>query len=278
MLKRTQKLLYPIVSILLLNFGLVYLQSCEQDFSSTPENNSSKFPAEIESIFNDGYLQNNLSCTTPSCHATENDQGGFSLTDWNKAMSGSKNGTMIIPYNGFWSHLVSYLNLDTTVSPVIYIDPNSFEYVYHKIDTGRISTIKTWINEGAKNAAGDVAFSNVSIYEKGFITNQAADVVAVVKPNSKQVIRLIPVGGTNQLDSPHYITIDSARQFFYVSLIKGGFVEKYSLTDYTRVGSMQAGEAPAHIIITDDGQTGYISNFTPANSGSNFTRNLMQKL
>ncbi|MEO8209562.1 MAG: beta-propeller fold lactonase family protein [bacterium] len=131
----------------------------------------------------------------------------------------------------------------------------------------------SWINDGAKRKDGQIAFSNVPDNEKGFITNQAADLVAVLKPETKQVIRLIPVGGRPSpapnfpnIDAPHYITLSPDNQFFYVSLIQEGYIEKYRVSDYLQVGRMQAGQSPAHIEISPDGNFGYVTNFESSGS------------
>lgn len=263
MLNRCKKIIYSVILVIGLSTTLLYFQSCEQDFVNTPESEKPvPFPPEIDSVFKTTYGPNNLSCAAAQCHASENDPGGLNLSDWKKTLNGSKNGTMVIPYNGFWSHLISYLNLDTTKAPIIYIDPNSFQYNNHKIDTHSVSKLIKWINEGAKDANGNVAFTNVPNNEKGFITNQSADVVAVIKPNDKQVIRLIPVGGRpSTIDAPHYITLSPDNKFFYVSLIQEGYVEKYDVTTHTQIGRMQAGLNPAHIVISPDGSTGFVTNF-----------------
>ena len=236
------------------------LQSCEQDFTN-PVASDSQFPEEIESVFNTPYSSSNITCNTPSCHSGNNAASNLDLTNWKKTMSGSQNGTMIIPYNGFWSHMISVLNKDTLYAPVTTVTLPE----YHKIETQKVSVIMNWINQGAKSKEGQIAFTNVSNTEKGFITNQQADVIAVLKTNDKLVTRMIPVGGRSGiLDSPHYITISPDNRFLYVSLIQEGFIEKFDVNvDYpfTKTDRIQAGLNPAHIVISADGNTGYVTNF-----------------
>lgn len=264
MLKRIINCVCIIITILFLNFCLIFFQSCEQDFVNNPTA-STDFPQEIYDIFNSPYTSNNITCTTPSCHASENSARGLDLSSWEKTLNGSDNGTMVVPYNGYWSHMITYLNSDTNKAPVSYIDPSSVLYLYHKIDTAKVSTIKTWIEEGAKNRNGNIAFSNVPDNQKGFITNQAADLVAVLMPDTKQVIRLIPVGGRpSTLDGPHYVALSPDNRFFYVSLINEGYVEKYYVSDYTlagRTGIGDIGLSPAHIEVSPDGNFAYVTNF-----------------
>ncbi|MBP9191214.1 MAG: beta-propeller fold lactonase family protein [Ignavibacteria bacterium] len=243
-------------------------QSCEQDFSQTPDNITG-FPEDIEAIFNEPLNSSNITCASPSCHATGNNSNGMDLVNWNNAMQGSANGTMIIPYNGYWSHFIAYINSDTNFAPVAV---DSLFPTFHKILPEKVQTIYNWINDGAKSKDGQVAFTDVPVSEKGFITNQAADLVAVINQYTKQVLRLVPVGGVgNSLNSPHYVKLSPDKSVFYVSLISAGYIQKYDSYTHAKIGgNMQAGQSPAHIEISQDGQTGYVTNF--ASSGVSSTR------
>lgn len=256
---KLKKLVNAIFALIFFSSFALIFQSCEQDFVDPPVAESQSFPDDIAAIFNTPYTSSNITCNTPQCHASTNSASGLDLNNWEKTLNGSDNGTMVIPYNGFWSHLISVINSDTNFAPVteVQIFPE-----YHKISSQNVSKIMDWINAGAKSKEGKVAFSDLSDNVKGFITNQAADLVAVLNADTRQVTRLIPVGGQpNILDAPHYITISPDKRFFYVSLIQEGYVEKYNLTTYELVGRMQAGQSPAHIEITPDGLTGFVTNF-----------------
>ncbi|MBS1517709.1 MAG: beta-propeller fold lactonase family protein [Bacteroidetes bacterium] len=258
------------ISLFLIGAAAICFNSCEQDFVN---NNTDivKFPPEIEAIFSTPYTANNLSCNTPSCHSNENSASGFNLVDWQKAMNGSDNGTMIIPYNGFWSHLIAVVNNDTLFAPVTTV---SFPE-YHKIDAQKVNTLNNWINAGAKNADGQAAFTNVPRTDKTFITNQASDLVAVLQTDTRRVLRLIPVGGSNQLDAPHYVVLSPDQNFFYISLIQEGYIEKYDVNlDYpfSRTDRLQVGLNPAHIVISPDGATGYVTNFDASGTERNIRK------
>lgn len=250
------KTLYLPVLIAFLYTMILFLESCQQDFVNNSQ--TSNFPSEIDDIFNTPYSANNISCTTPSCHSTENAARNLVLTDWQKTLTGSENGTMVIPYNGFWSHMISVVNSDTNIAPVTTVSLPE----YHKISSDKVSTLINWINEGAKNKDGGVAFSTLNNNQKCFITNQAADVVAVLKTDDMLVTRLIPVGGRSTiLDAPHFVKISPDNRFFYVSLIQEGYVEKYDINTYQQLGRMPAGQSPAHVELTPDGNFGFVTNF-----------------
>lgn len=239
---------------------LVSLNSCEQDFVETPTG-AVAFPDNIAALFNTPYTSNSLTCATPSCHSSQNPASGLNLTDWQSTMNGSVNGSMVVPYNGFWSYMFSVVNSDTNYGPVSTVGLLDL----HKLDVSKVNEIKLWIDDGAKSKDGRVAFTGQPVSEKFFLTNQASDLVAVVNANSRLVTRLIPVGGrSSQLDAPHYITLSHDNRYFFVSMIQEGYLEKYETgVDYpfSRAGRTQAGLNPAHIEISPDDQTGYVTNF-----------------
>jgi YVTN family beta-propeller protein len=236
------------------------LNACEQDFVEPPPSGTVEFPDEISQLFNTPYTANNLTCTTPSCHGAEN-TSGLNLTDWQSTMAGSQNGSMAVPYNGFWSYMVSVLNADTNYGPVSTVGLQE----YHKLDSSKVSLVRSWIDNGAKSKDGRVALTDQPINEKFFITNQASDLVAVVNSKTRLIVRLIPVGGrSTQLDAPHYVSLSHDNKFFYVSLIQEGYLEKYDVNvDYpfNKSGRIPVGLNPAHIEISPDNQTGFVSNF-----------------
>lgn len=242
-------------------FSLVIVfQSCEQDFV-TP-GGSSDLPDDVAAVFNTQMNSAGITCVSSGCHSSQASQGNLNLLSWNSIMAGSVNGTMVIPYNGFWSHLTSTINRDTNVAPVA--DLGLLNDLHKLTDTAKVRVIMNWINAGAKNKEGSTAYTGIS--PKTLITNQASDLVAVVYPanNKFLVTRLIPVGGRPALDAPHYISIDPQRNNFFVSLIGEGYLEKYSINvDYPFInsGRIEAGLSPAHIEISPDGQFGYVTNF-----------------
>jgi YVTN family beta-propeller protein len=252
------KLHKTIVSFFLLAFTVLLIisfNSCEKDFIIPPDNNVG-FPPEIENLFNAPLNQTGITCATSSCHGTQNPASGLNLVEWSKTMEGSSNGSMVIPYNSFFSHMTSVVNNDTNVAPVAHVSLSEL----HKLSPDKVVTIRSWIDDGAKSKNGDIAFTTIE--NSGFITNQASDLIAVIETKKKLVTRLIPVGGrTTQLDAPHYISSDPQKEFLYVSLIAEGYLEKFNSATYEKVGRIPAGSSPAHTVISPDGMTGYLTNF-----------------
>lgn len=212
-------------------------------------------------------------CNVPGCHNSTDKQAGLDLTSWEAMMlNGSGFGAEVIPYNAKWSHLMQHINrVDTNISP--FSEPLMPQALMpytngQPLARNHIETFANWINQGAKNDAGGVAFQNIT--RKAFITNQASDYVAVVNLDNNRLVRLIDVGGRNNqtqpLDAPHVIIVDNQGMNFYVSLIAEGYMEKYDAHTYQRTGRMFIGSSPAHIVLSNDGQKGYITDFIPAGS------------
>ncbi len=223
-------------------------------------------PNDIQEVFMDPNPVTDNSCTSVGCHGSTSghtQQGGTGLDfrNWESIM----NSGAVIPYNSFWSHLISVVNSDTNLAPVTNIDNFMSD---HKLDSAKVKMLMDWIDGGAKSRHGDVAFTSVPNNKKGLITCQSSDHVAVINTESKIVTRLVSVGGRNQVDAPHYVTVDNSRQFFYVTLIQEGFVEKYDVNTYQQAGRTQAGNSPGHIVVEKNRDIGYISNFGTSSSNS----------
>lgn len=249
-----------LITTLITVFIFVNLAGCNEDNPVNPSGTVS-FQRDILPIYE-------ANCNFPGCHNQTDKQAGIDLTSWNALMiNGSAFGSEIIPYNSKWSHLMQHINrVDTNISafsePVMPKELMPYSNG-QPLTRDKIELIQRWINEGAKNDAGEVAFSNIT--NKAFITNQASDYVAVVNLDNNHLIRLIDVGGrdnsTAPVDAPHVIIADNQGRYFYVSLIAENYIEKYDAVTYERLGRMFAGSSPAHIVISNDGTYGYYSNF-----------------
>ena len=234
----------------------IYFNSCKDDVVSS--DGIVEFPDSIIAIFTTPLNQSNQTCVNSSCHSNYDKASGLDLEDWKIAMFGSDNGAMIIPYNAFWSHLTATINNDTNVALVITLNPPELSNL-HKLPNDKVQIIMRWIDNGARNKNGGVAYE--VFQPKAYITNQASDYIALIHTEYQLVTRLIPVGGSSQIDAPYFVIVDPEKKYFYVSLIQEGFIEKFSLISNTKVLRMPAGNNPAHIIISPDNLYGYVTNF-----------------
>jgi len=238
-------------------FNAVFFWGCNSENTTAPTGTNS-FSQDIYPVF----AQN---CTFPACHNSIDKQAGIDLTSWNAIMlNGSDYGAEIIPYNAKWSHLVQHINRDTNIGPVSEPQMPKAQFPYTtgaSLPSNIVQRIMQWIDEGAQNDFGAVAYSNIT--RKAFITNQSSDYIAVVNLDNNFVTRLIKAGNGTQtnISAPHIIIADNEGKYFYVSLIKEGYIEKFDVKTYQKLGRMAAGSSPAHIVITNNGRYGYFSNF-----------------
>lgn len=225
-------------------------------------------PNDVQVIFMSPNEVTDKSCTSSGCHSSstwhdpESGTHQLDFKDWESLM----NSGAVIPYNSYWSHLISVVNSDTNIAPVSYIDNYMSD---HKLDSAKVRVLMNWIDNGAQSRNGNVAFTSLPNDRKGFITCQASDHVAIIDTKSKIVTRLVSVGARSQVDAPHYITVDHSKRDFYVTLMQEGFVEKYDVNTYQQTGRMAAGNSPGHVVVEKNRNVGYVSNFgtTSASSG-----------
>lgn len=251
-----RKIIIFSTAVTFLVLGLLKFSGCNEEPTTPTERVS--FSKDILPIF----ISN---CTYPGCHNTANKPYGIDLTSWNSIMlNGSIYGAEIIPYNFKWSHLVQHINIDTNITPVS--EPHMPKPLPpytngNPLPPNILNTIFKWIDEGAKNDNGEVAFSNLT--RKAFMTNQASDFVAVVNLDNNFVTRYVKVGNAvNTLAAPHNVMVDYQGNYFYVTLISEGYVEKFDAHTYEKLGRSNFVSSPGHVIITPDGTKGYVTNYS----------------
>ncbi len=215
------------------------------------------FSRDIQPVFE-------ANCNFPGCHNSVDKQAGIDLTSWSSLMlNGSTFGAEIIPYSSKWSHLVQHINIDSNIAPVSSPLMPQAKMPYTNgmpLGSNLLNLIMQWIDEGAKNDNGDIAFGTIT--RKAFITNQASDFIAVVNLDNMFVTRYVKVGeSVNTIAAPHNVAVDNQGRYFYVTLIAEGFIEKYDAMNYTKLGRLYAVSAPGHVIISPDGTKGYVTNY-----------------
>jgi len=131
---------------------------------------------------------------------------------------------MVIPFQPKFSHLFQHLHTDTTLSPVA---SPIMPIGRNPLSREDVMAIYNWIQNGARNREGKVPFEES--FAKIYVTNQAADLVAVIDKRTGLLMRYVDVsaaGGISQnpLQSPHYVTVSNNKKYWYVSLIAKGEV------------------------------------------------------
>lgn len=181
-------------------------------------------------------------CMSSSCHNSVDRASGLELGSWDGLIRGSKQGEVIISGSAAHSHLIEHINGKASPRMPLGRDP---------LPDNAIRFLTRWIDEGAKNDAGQRPYENVT--NKAYVTNQGDDLVSVISTEHNLTIRLIPVGDAPTLDVPHNIWVDHQNQYWYVSLIAAGEVWKFDVATNTFQGKVRAGFSPANIVSTPDG-------------------------
>lgn len=236
----------------LLFAALFCLASCKEEVSQPPEP-VGEFEQNVQPIFNRHCVE---------CHSSQNAVRRLVLSSWESLLMGSENGAMVIPFQPKFSHLFQHLHTDTTLSPVA---SPLMPIGRNPLSRQEVMAIYNWIQNGARNRDGKVPFEESS--SKIYVTNQAADLVAVIDKRTGLLMRYVDVsaeGGISQnpLQSPHYVTISHNKKYWYVSLIAKGEVWKFDAEADTLLAKVNVGSSPAHILCSPDDSTLYVSNFS----------------
>ncbi len=229
-----------------------------------------KYSEHIQPIFNGG-------CAIHGCHEGvvtqinktmhKSNHGGsdFSLSTWGGALLGTDDVPQIVPYRARKSHLIQHLNDDTTVAPVAQPSmPPGFAFPTELRDL-----LIRWIDDGAQNDDGTVAYSSMPTRGWGYVTNQGEDLTAVINLDKNKIARYITTGVENTStappQAPHNVTVDWQNQYYYVNLIGGSKLLKFRVYDNAKVGELTTGlSSPAQVALSKYGDTAYVTNFENA--------------
>lgn len=143
---------------------------------------------------------------------------GLSLASWDGIMAGSDHGEIVIPYDADGSLLI---RLATHLSKE---DPLSA----HDLSEEEILSVRSWIEHGAPNDDGQIAYSNASNLLYACI--QGAAKVAVIDMDANLVVRTIDLQelGFTENSRPHHVAVEPDGSVFYVSLIGDDIVLKFN--------------------------------------------------
>lgn len=234
---------------------LFFLDSCKKD--PLVVDSSVGFPIEIQQIFQ-------KKCATAGCHNNKSFQNAarLNLTSWEKLVyDGGVSGSVVVPFRPEFSSLFQFINsyedLGLTAEPQMPIngDPLSREEVL---------TIKNWITEGCKNDQGEIPFADgFQSRKKVFIANQGCDIIAVIDPVSKLIMRYVTVGKKSTTEAPHFLDMSSDGLYWYACFTDGEVVQKFETSTGNLVGEVQIGIGAWNVVkLTDDGKTAFVSDLS----------------
>ncbi|MFQ5639571.1 MAG: beta-propeller fold lactonase family protein [bacterium] len=195
-------------------------------------------------------------CNSASCHNSGDRAEGLDLSSWEALIRGSDVGEAIISGNALRSHMMDHMRGIALPLMPLGRDP---------LPDNVLDFIARWIDEGAKNDAGERPFEGIS--EKAYVTNQGDDLISVISTEFNLVTRLIPVGSSPSLDVPHNIWIDDQNKYFYTTLITTGELWKFDVATDRFLAKVNAGRSPANVVINSDGSKAYVTNWDISNEG-----------
>ncbi|MFA6468820.1 MAG: hypothetical protein WCW35_07970 [Bacteroidota bacterium] len=231
-----------------------------------------KYSQHIQPIFSG-------SCAIHGCHGGDamngllkSNHGGseLTLTSWENAMAGTEEIAQIVPYKAVKSHIIQHLNTDTLIAPVASPTmPPAFSFSVELRDA-----LIRWIDAGAKNDDGSVAYSAMPSRGWAYVTNQGEDLTAVIDLDKNRIARYITTGVINTVSAPpqapHNVIVDWQNQFYFINLIGGSKLLKFRVSDNQKMGELASGlNSPAQAALSRNGDTAYVSNFE--NSKTNIT-------
>ncbi len=170
-----------------------------------------------------------LKCANTGCHNSNSSEAasGLDLSTWNNLFKGSRTGSPVIPYASKFSSLCYFINSNPKWGPVA--SPR-MPLNQPSLSEAEVMAVKKWIDAGAPDVQGRVAFSNFK-NAAAYIVNQGCDVVTLVDRTTGLPIRYIEVGNKPGPDIPHQVQVSPDGQYWYVLFVNNSVLQKYSTQD-----------------------------------------------
>jgi YVTN family beta-propeller protein len=242
-------------------FGTLALYSCRHE-RIAPDTG---YPAAVESILISH-------CTTGAggggCHnaiGAEN-SNGLRLDTWDKLFYGTNHGAAVIPYDVPNSQLLHVINQDSALGPVSEPTMPLEGSGHNPLTRAEYLTIRDWIAAGAPDKNGNIAFgTNPDTRQKIYMTQQGSDMLSVVETDRHVVMRNIPIGETNTLESPHCVRVSKDGLYAYVSFYAGDYVQKIDTRTDKVAAKVKISDGNAHwnmLHISEDGKKLIVADMT----------------
>ncbi|HHT9121220.1 MAG TPA: hypothetical protein ACFYEF_00005, partial [Candidatus Wunengus sp. YC63] len=155
-------------------------------------------------------------CATAGCHnsLSYTNAGGLLLDTWEHLFDGSSNGAVVVPYSSDYSSLMYFINTDSTLGPVAV---PTMPLNHTPLTKEEFLLIKKWIDDGAPDKSGNIAFSSEpATRQKIYTIHQGCDMLAVIDDKKKVVMRYIPIGSKPYPESAIYVRMSPDSKYAYV--------------------------------------------------------------
>lgn len=243
-MKECSRAFLTVIFFIILNFCIFLLSSCAHDIIDYASVEQIVYSQHMQPIFN-------KNCLASGCHNSRDRANGLDLTSWESLIRGSDYGAVIISGQAEHSHLVEHLEGEAEPRMPLHRQP---------LPKAQINLIARWVEEGARNDAGQRPYENLT--KKVYVSNQGADLIAVISMEHHLVTRLLPVGDSPVLDVPHNLFVDRQKQFLYVANQQSNNLSVIRVSDNQVVATIEspAFANPHGIAFTPDGRSAYVTN------------------
>lgn len=165
---------------------------------------------------------------------------GLRLDSWESLIAGSDFGDVLIPFDAENSLLIE---LATKLDP-----PHPSQQGPDALTPVEIDFMARWIDEGARNDAGQVPYENASSLL--YVCNQDAALISVIDMEANVVIRSVKLAdfGFTGTPKPHHIGVEPDGSFWYVSLIGANTLLKFNRNNEL-VGQSDFFETPGMVAV-----------------------------
>ncbi|HZF99440.1 MAG TPA: hypothetical protein VEY71_00485 [Chitinophagales bacterium] len=242
---------FAFVSACALACLLTAVSSCRKDLAPA---SMTGFPEKVNTVMQ-------TRCAVSGCHndRSKDAAGGLSLDTWGDMMRGGRNGAVVIPFRSNRSLIHLYTNtfedIGVSLKPTMPVNEEP-------LNRDEVMLLKNWINQGAPNANGLVAFSQNPNRQKFYVSNQGCDEIAVVDAESKLIMRYIGAGSDPQIEAPHYLRTSPDGKYLFSVFATGSVVQKFDCATDQLIGSVNVTQGSWNTIaLNGDGTRGVISDF-----------------
>lgn len=201
----------------------MFWYGCKHDPPEPRKAVDGNFPPEVAKIMI-------TKCATAGCHneASHTAAAGLRLDDWEHLFNGGANGSTVIPFSTEYSPLLYFINPDSSLG--ITMEPRMPKDA-PPLSVEEYNIIKDWIAQGAPDKYGNLPYSeNPETRQKIYLTMQGCDIIGVIDAETHSVMKYIPVGISNNIESAHTIKFDNRGKYAYVSFTNGQAIQRINAT------------------------------------------------
>jgi DNA-binding beta-propeller fold protein YncE len=221
-------ILFPFLLLFILLFF-----SCQKDEAIIDTGN---YPRDIGKILVG-------KCATSGCHNNSSYQAasGLNLSTWSNLLNGGNSGAVVIPFSSEMSSLMYFINtysdLGLTNTPTMPLNKD-------KLSREEVLLLKNWINSGAPDEKGNVAFPSSANRSKFYVAHTSCKIVCVFDALTQLQMRYVKVVNENENCTAHQVKVSPDGKYWYVCYTNNGkYLRKYSTYDDSFVGEIFIGTA-----------------------------------